>query len=302
MTHKLPIFTCLILWFATEPVWPAEPALNNESRPASQAALLLQNAINALEEHNCISAKVRHEVELFDKHLVGTGIYLEQHRGQDRLLRLELRTQLGEQVSSLVQVCDGRYLWKHLNMPDEVRLTRIDVAQVSRVLCEKGKMPQNAGNDILPSLGGMPKLLISLQSAFDFTVAEQGYWGKKKQPVWRLQGGWKQEEMLRLLPNQKSAIEKGDPPDLGKLPEYVPQQVVLLLGQDDLFPYRVEYRRGSPEKTGHASEPASKAMVTIDLFEVVINVPIDPAQFIYNPGETEFTDRTGEFLQTLGVK
>ena len=108
--------------------------------------------------------------------------------------------------------------------------------------------------------------------------------------------------LLTLLPNQKETMEKGEPPDTSKLPEYLLDQVVLLLGREDLFPYRIEYRRTTSEKASHPGGPTSRALVTMDLFEVNINVPIDPARFIYSPGDIEFSDQTAAFLQTLGLK
>jgi hypothetical protein len=305
MTCKLPVLPLLWLLAAGWMLGPAraqDAAGRAESSPASQAKLLLKDAVRTLEGRDSISAKIRHEAEIFDKHLVGTGVYLEQRRGQDRLLRLELRTQLGDQSSSLVQVCDGRYFWVHRNLPSDVKLSRIDLAQVARAMRKTERAPGQVNRDMLPSLGGLPKLLRGLDTAFDFTQVEQGRWGKRKQPVWRLQGQWKREQLLKLLPNQKEAMEKGEPPDTNKLPEYLPDQVVLLLGREDLFPYRIEYRRILPEKASHSGGPTSRALVTMDLFEVNINVPIDPTRFIYSPGDIEFSDQTAAFLQSLGLK
>ena len=135
-----------------------------------------------------------------------------------------------------------------------------------------------------------------------FHTLEQGRWGKRKQPVWRITGQWKREQLARVLPDQKEAIVKGAAPDLSKLPPQVPDQVVLLLGQDDLFPYRIEYRRQIPQKDAAPGESASRALVTMDLYEVSLNVPIDPAQFGYQPGETEIVDQTDAFVQSMAGK
>ena len=46
------------------------------------------------------------------------------------LTRLELRLQIGNGDSSLVEVCDGRYLWSHRTLLEKETLSRIDaVAQ-----------------------------------------------------------------------------------------------------------------------------------------------------------------------------
>ena len=134
-----------------------------------------------------------------------------------------------------------------------------------------------------------------------FTAAESGHWGKEKQPVWRLQGQWKRGQLVKLLPGQKEAIESGEAADLGKLPEHVPDHVVLLLRQEDLMPCRVEYRRTLPEKLVSPGGAASQALVTMDLFEIHVDGRIDPSYFNYSPGDIEISDQTAAFLRSLGV-
>ena len=79
--------------------------------------------------------------------------------------------------------------------------------------------------------------------------------------------------------------------DLKRLPEHMPDRVVLLLGQDDLFPYCVEYRRTIDGK--------DVKLVGMKLFQVNINVPIEPSFFLYNPGKQGFVNETDEFLKSL---
>ena len=40
-------------------------------------------------------------------------------------------------------------------------------------------------------------------------------------------------------------------------------------------------------------------MVTVELFEVNLNVPINPTRFVYKPGDLDATDRTDDFLKSL---
>jgi len=270
--------------------------------PNSPSESLLAAAVRMLESRESISAQIRHEVHLFDKHLVGLGVYLEQRSGRDQLFRVEMRIQLGDKSSSLVQVCDGRYLWTYQNMPSEGKLSRVDLLRVLRTIQRSEKIENQGDVNILSGIGGLPKLLRGLDAAFDFNTVEQGRWGQRKLPVWRLQGQWKRQQLAKLLPQQRGAIEKGAPTDLSKLAEHLPDHVVLLLGQEDLFPYRIEYRRMLPERPGQVNEPTSRALVTMDLFEVTINAAIDPMRFVYNPGESEVADQTDAFLASLGVK
>jgi len=321
-----------------------------DSAPRPQAREILQAAVRTLDSRDCVSARILQQVDLFDKQLVGSGVYLQQRVGTDQLLhvreplplaplagrgggaylppvqeapplpplggrgaggerswdrlliRLELRTQIGDQQSSLLQILSpptpaGHYLWTYCKLPDEERLSRVDLVRAAQALDKAQHTPGLGTEGMLSGLGGLPRLLRGLQAAFDFSSAEQGHFGRL--PVWRLQGQWKPDRLAKILPDQKAAIEAGRPPDLVKLPEHLPDRVVLMLGQDDLFPYRIEYRRGIPEKAGGRND--SRALVTMELFDVKLNVPIDRNRFIYNRGSTDFSDQTESFISSLGA-
>lgn len=255
---------------------------------------LLATAVRTLERRTSIAAKIRQEVNLFGKHLVGSGSYLEQRAGGKLRMRLELTLQVGDQTSSLVQVCDGKYLWTHRQLLGNTDLSRIDVSRAREAQARAEKMPGKGGTGMLPGMGGLPKLLRALHASFDFTDAQQGRWGKRKRLVWRLRGRWKTDRLVEILPSQKEAIEEGKPSELSQLPGHLPEQVILLLGQEDLFPYRVEYRRSDTAE--------GRPLVTMQLYDVVLDGPVDARRFIYNPGKAAFSDQTESYVKSLGVK
>ena len=129
-------------------VTPRQPRPKVDPAIASQADKLLGSAVTGLESCNSISAKIVHEVYMYDKHLVGSGFYLGQSKGPDYLMRMELRIQLGDQTSSLVQVCDGHFLWTRRKLPDSDKLTRIDVtrARAGQANRKAGKHGHAAGH------------------------------------------------------------------------------------------------------------------------------------------------------------
>ena len=95
---------------------------------------------------------------------------------------------------------------------------------------------------------------------------------------------------------------EGKPLNLDKLPPHFPERVVLFLGKDDLFPYRVEYhRRVSTGLPGLASTE-DRVVVGVDFYKVGLNVPIAPERFSFTPGKQEYTDQTKPLLDGLGVK
>ena len=274
------------------------PQKTTASAPAPlDPRALLETAVRTLESRDAIAAQIRHEVDLFNKRLAGFGSYLEQRRGRAHLIRLELRIQLGDHTSSLLQICDGRFLWTYRKLQGSAKLGRVDVARANRALDKVGKTSDGGSSgrmEGLPSLGGLPRLLRGLNDSFDFTLAEPGRWGKQGRPVWKLHGQWKTEQLAKILPDQEAAIRRGSAADLSKLPSHLPDHVILLLGQEDHFPYRIEYRRSDDRQ--------SRALVTMELFDVYYPGSIDPRRFTYNPGDLEYSDQTESYLESLGVK
>jgi len=280
--------------------WPA--TANNNLAPGRQPQDILADAIELLERRTAVSAKIRQKVDSFGKQLTGFGSYREQRFGANRLVRLELKLDLGGQTSSYLQVCDGRYLWTHRKLLDDGKLSRLDVARAKEGLDQAERAGGSGRPDILPGLGGLPKLLRGLHRSFLFTSAEAGHLGKEERPVWRLVGSWTEDRLVELLPRQKKAIRSGEPANLSKLPRHVPDQVVLMLGQADGFPYLIEYRRRMPTEETRPDDSPSRAMVTMELFDAVLDVPVEANHFTYNPGKLKFNDRTDKFLESLGLE
>ena len=246
MFSILPIL-CI---FAVTPPFPGAEA---RTAPAAAPAtvppqVILQSAVRTLESHGSISATIHQHVDLFGKQLSGSGNYWEMRQPGVPLVRLELRIQIGDQISSLLQVCDGRTFWVYRNLSDKVTLGKIDAVRAMRGLQKAAEMPNRNLAVMLPGLGGLSKLLRGLDANFQFTSAQRGNLEKSTVEVWRLEGGWRPEQLVRLLPKQKDAIEHGKPVDLTKLAEQLPDRVVLYLRLQDLFPYRLEYRRAAAKK------------------------------------------------------
>ena len=82
-----------------------------------------------------------------------------------------------------------------------------------------------------------------------------------------------------------------------------------MLGKPDLIPYRIEYLRRGGKSNGAGQGgllPGYRAMVTTEFFDVRVNAPIDPREFVYQPsGLTQpkglkVIDATDAYLKTLG--
>lgn len=316
MGSKLPVLTILglsgtgLAIFAAiaqvEPPAPERDHLPSDNRQTEVRAQntvsgqeLLEHAILTLESRPSVSARIRQSVDLFGHQPVGSGVYLEQRSGGQPLFRLEMRMQLGSESSSLLHVCDGRHLWVYRKIGEGETLGRIDVGRVAEALEDSGKMHQIAKVGYWPGLGGLPRLLRGLHAAFDFTSVEETRLADQM-PVWRLRGEWKQARLAKLLPEQDIA-DTGKPVDFSKLPPHLPDHVLVLLGKTDEFPYRIEYRRRTPN--GHQAEGSSgsRAIVTVQLHQVNLSAPIHPTRFLYNPGDLEYSDDTNLFISRLGL-
>jgi len=268
--------------------------------PSISGQALLEHAILRLESRRSVSAKIRHSVDLFGQKPVGSGLYLERRSPRELQFRLEIRIQLGDDPSSLLHVCDGRYLWMYRKLGDSESLSRIDVARVQRALEESGDMGRMASIGQWPGLGGLPRLLRGLYAAFEFTSVEETRLAAQL-PVWKLRGEWRKEKLARLLPEHKDAVKKGKLVNLSQLPEHLPDHVLVFLGRTDEFPYRIEYRRrkARPGKGEGISE--DRSLVVMELFEVDLNAPIHPTRFLYAPGDLEYADETRRFLEEQGL-
>ena len=197
------------------------------------------------------------------------------------------------------QLCDGKHLWIHQELLGKTTLSRIDVSRVRLALDEHPPAAVGANPSQGFPLGGLPRLLQSLETSFHFTSASESQLDRV--PVWTIEGRWTPEKLAELLPDQKEKILAGKGADVGKLPEQIPDRVILMVGRDDLFPYRIEYWRHSAGNAKSPIEEADKLLVVMELFEVQFGAPIDDRQFVYKPGDLEYADQTDAYLKSLGL-
>lgn len=276
---------------------PGTPQPASATPHSSYPVSLLERAILALESHRSLSAKVRHRIDLFGRSLVGSGSYFQQQSGGGLLLRVELKIQVGSEVTSLLQVCDGQYLWTYQRgVQNQGRLSRVALVRVAQALDEAGEMPRPGRVGKWLGLGGLPRLLRGLLAAFHFVAVEEAQLDRR--PVWRLRGHWKPEQVARFL-DVPGKARPGGPIDANKLPPHLPDQVFVYLDRENLLPLQVEYLRSGATASDRDASPPDRVLVAMELFEPAFNVPIDPRQFIYNPGTQEFTDQTEAYLQGM---
>ena len=113
--------------------------------------------MRTLEGRSSISAGIHHQVDLFGKQLFGSGSYLELRQPGVPLVRLELRIQIGDQISSLLQVCDGATFWAIAILATRRRSTTSTPSGRCAAFRRRPRSPATR-RAMLPGLGGLPKL------------------------------------------------------------------------------------------------------------------------------------------------
>jgi hypothetical protein len=256
----------------------------------SQGQMRLRQACDALERHESVFAKMHLEIDLFDQQLIGHGVY-RQGPPETDWMSLDLQLQMGNQQSVVQQRCDGDSFWR-CDSVDNIRvgLSRVDMARL-RNARDDGRASTGAVPQL--GLGGLPRLLNSLDQAFEFSKETSQVRGEQR--VYALRGQWRAEWLAKWVPEQKAAIAAGKPVDLGKLPAPLPDHVVVRLGVDDLFPYRIEYGREDPK-----APTRPHTLVAMEFEGVVFDGPVERGEFVFEPGSTPVVDETDLYLLRLG--
>jgi hypothetical protein len=288
MKHTLPSLIMAVATLAT-----SANSFAQTSQPASPAGQeLLAQAAARLDQQPALSAKIRQRVRMFGEELVGSGVYMQLGDAPDKMLRLELKLQLAGQVSSLQQVSDGDRLWTRREVLQTKSLSFVDLERVRRELAaHRASRPPDYAADWL-ILGGLPSLLDGLEESFQFGPARPARYNNLS--VWVIEGTWKPAALARF--GAAGQGTEGEP----SLPPEAPEQVQVVLGADDLFPYQIEFRRRTPaDKAGQGS--VWSPMLTMELFEVQFGAALDPLQFQYKAGDQEVADHTEVYLRKFGL-
>jgi hypothetical protein len=303
---------------------PSASVANASAKPmdppaASSGDRLLVQALSQLERRRSATARLSYEARLRGERLTGRGSYWQQGSGEDLRVRLEL--QMIGQDTSLLQVSNGRALWIDRRLPIGRTVTQINLRQLrsdptlaadSYERIRPGEASWSPTQpDVLACYGGLPRIIASLSENFHFMprqamrLVSPGAPPQASIPYFAVVGHWKPEKLDMLLGGQESRIASQDPETGSALPERFPQEVLLLFGQADLFPYRIEYRGRETEPPAGPNLPAptfqlsASPVVVLEFSDVVFDAPIAVGQFDYAPGDIDWVDQTATVLERL---
>ena len=286
---------------ATAPVVnPSGVAAGTSSTPAAPTApstasgdVVLASAVSALGHYNSVSASVRQRIRLFGHDLFGSGQYLQHGSGPKRRFRMEMTIQGKRQKTTATRICDGRLLWLLDDQAGQPSLRVVDLRRVEDALTQADQARAVEWRRFDLGFGGLPRLLAACEENFQFGAAAPSQLNDV--PVWILRGHWKPARLNALL---ATGNDQGNHSIPKLLPPQLPNEVVLYLGRDDLFPYCVEFRSVSERRDRQGIE--SHVLAGMDFFEVRVDAPVDESQFT-GPANMPQTDDTESFLTRLGI-
>src|SRR5262245_10105955 len=78
---------------------------------------LVAQAATRIAAEPAIAAEMRYRIDAFERQVTGTGRYLQLASGPERLLRLDLRMQAGDQPATLLEVRGPDFFWVRREVP-----------------------------------------------------------------------------------------------------------------------------------------------------------------------------------------
>ena len=285
--------------------------------------IVMENCQIALERRGSIAVDVVQSGIVAGQAVETSGQYLQQGRGNNRHFSLVLQGRIGAASSRVWQVSDGRYIWTDVAWDGNESASRRAIKQVSLLKIRHELADRAAEEELAPgaaqarvaaeggwaTLGGLPMLVSSLRTNFDFGAPRQMQ--LRNEAVYAMIGRWKPDRLQTLLTTKdeqdsKSAdheVRGGEKPK--KLPPRMPDHVLIAIGRD-LFPRLIEYRSGqdvpsAPRLADDARFQASyEPLLKMDFLNPRYEQRIDEGQFVYRePDGVEVRDTTDARLAVL---
>ncbi|GAC1449513.1 MAG: hypothetical protein NVSMB9_33400 [Isosphaeraceae bacterium] len=197
--------------------------------PPTDAEKELDRAIARVAALKSVSADLLQTVDMLDQHFQIEGRYL---KAPNRRIYLKLKvTGIHESPGTMLQVCDGETLWDYKQILESQSYSKLEIAQI----LEKLKAPElddKIREQVLSGLGfsGPEELLKGLRRVVRFD--QKSSVTIKDKEYWVLRGEWRSREGL-------FGVNQQPLPLTAQLPAYVPSLVILHLGKEDGWPYKI---------------------------------------------------------------
>lgn len=262
---------------------------------------LVSDSLAMLGKQRSVSAKLKIKTLAYGHELIGAGEYQQMGLGASPMLRLEMKIPIGEQVTSKLQVSNGKIMWTRTEIGQgEPQVSRVDLERI-REQIEKNKVTPHIDPAInWMMFGGLSRLLAGLSSHFDFGSARADV--LQEEPVWIVTGVWKPEALAKIVPHLKNDVLAKKPEVLAKLPPHIPVAINLVLDRADKganFPYRIEYLHLADGKSVLGPDATTPYLV-MELYEVDFDADLTAKMFEFRPTDVEsVVEQTEIYLKEL---
>ena len=168
---------------------------------------LVAEAASRLALQPAVAAKIRQRGLLMGQELVGSGAYQQVLSEGRTRIRLELRLQVDERQTTLLQISDGVVLWIRRDDDAQRAVGYVNLRLVREAASRAGVDQVGSLSPESLAIGGLSQLLQGLERNFDFGPPVEE--SLVNVPVWTVRGRWKKERLAELVPDRKEQILSG---------------------------------------------------------------------------------------------
>jgi outer membrane lipoprotein-sorting protein len=267
----------------------------------TEAETQIDAAVKQLAALESVSADLVQKVDMLDQTFELKGRYL---KAPDHRVYLRLTvTGLADAEGTLLQVCDGKTLWDYKKILDAQSYGKFEIDKI----LEKLKSP-----DLDPTLrdrvnsqlgfSGPEELLVGLRSSVKFDQKESSTLDGRD--VWVYRGEWRNRNALLGAKQQPL-------PATTALPAYYPSLVVLYVGKQDGWPYKLtlvgrkpsvllDKSKNAAEARRLASQEVQPTRIELIYSNVVLNPKLNLDEFAFQPPpNAPVDDQTAAIVQGL---
>jgi hypothetical protein len=296
MKHNLPsLLVAAMLAGSYSGDCPAESDAS-AAEPSPSGAAMIAKVARQMNAAGTLQADLRQRIHLFGQRLTGTGVYRQKASPAGPRVRVEWKIPVGDQMASILQICDGRFVWTQRDLLDGVTLERIDLDRIRASDDSESYAGSHVPRTHDLAVVGLPRLLMGLSDHFEFDHPKAARLDNR--PVWSVLGRWNEQKPEVTSEVLDSSPKLRAPAALAHLPTHVR----IIAGQGDLMLIRIEYLRLDktpvPPDADH-SMTSARILVAIELVSPVLGRPLDDALFAFDPGKEPFSDQTEVYLQEL---
>ncbi len=276
--------------------WPADesevdvPHLDS----ADSSEQLLRQVQEQMMLAPAFQARLNQYIDLFGQRFVSQGTYVQRASPRGPLIRWDWQSTIGDQIASVQQISDGRFLWVTSDLLDGPVLERVDLDRV------RGPRAMSAYTATQPSISiehglvalGLPRLLENILQFYRLAPLHSAQ--LEGQPVWVVEGQWKVAEDE----DSGASRTRGRDANVSHLPNYLR----VIIQQEDRMLRRIEYlhvqadRRTGSTDLLHATY---RMLAVIDFIESSFSAHLEEGLFDFPTGGDEIVDRGHPLMRYL---